>query len=81
MHDLGEIFVCIKGKFAMIWGNDGEHRIELGPMDTFSVPVGIMRTFDNVGDEPGTLLVIYDGGGEVLGAISKRPEEGRPPKP
>lgn len=79
-HDLGEIFVCIKGRFAMIWGNDGEHRIELGPLDTFSVPLGIMRTFDNVGDEPGTLLVIYDGGGEVLGAISKRPEEGQPPK-
>jgi len=80
MHDLGEIFVCIKGKFAILWGNKGEHSIELGPLDTFSVPVGIMRTFDNIGDEEGTLLVIYDGGGEVLGAISKPPEGEDPPE-
>ena len=76
MHDLGEVFVCIKGRFSIVWGNRSEHSIELGPLDTFSVPLGIMRRFDNVGDEPGTLRVIYDGGGEILGAISKPPDGG-----
>lgn len=56
-------------KFAILYGDHGEHSIELDPLDTISVPVGLMRTFKNIGNTSGILMVIYDGPGEVLGKI------------
>lgn len=72
-HRLPEVFIVMKGIFQIIWGNQGENSIELGPLDTVSVPVNVMRTFRNAGNEEGILQVIYDGPGEVLGEIFVRP--------
>lgn len=68
-HRLPEVFVVLKGRFAIIWGERGEHEVELGEFDTISVPVNVMRTFRNIGDGEGLLQAIYDGPGEVLGEI------------
>lgn len=68
-HDAPEIFVPISGRFAIIYGDKGEHQVELEPLDTISVPVNLMRTFKNIGNVTGILMVIYDGPGEVLGKI------------
>lgn len=68
-HALPEVFIALTGRFQIIFGDHGEHAIELEPYDTISVPVGVMRNFKNVGNVNGLLMVIYDGPGEVLGKI------------
>ena len=55
-----EIFICVKGRYEIWWGNEGENVVELGPLDTFAVPSGLMRTVKNVTDGDGQILVIYD---------------------
>lgn len=73
-HNLPEVFICMKGTFEIIWGNEGQHTVRLAFLDTISVPIGVMRSFRNVGSEPGILQVIYDGGGKVLGEIFVPPK-------
>ena len=68
-HDAAEIFIPISGRFAIIYGDDGEHQVDLEPLDTISVPIGVMRTFKNIGNVNGVLMVLYDGVGDVLDKI------------
>ncbi|MBN9425689.1 MAG: cupin domain-containing protein [Burkholderiales bacterium] len=74
-HRLPEVFTVLRGRFAILWGNQAQHHVELGEFDTISVPNNVMRTFRNIGDEEGLLQVIYDGGGEVLGEIFVQPAD------
>jgi quercetin dioxygenase-like cupin family protein len=68
-HPYAEIFICLKGKYAIAWGDAGENVVELNQYDTFSVPPGVMRKVYNVGDGPGMIIGIYDGGGDPLEGI------------
>lgn len=52
-----EIFMCLKGRFEVSWGDQGQHRIELDPFDMIDVPLGVTRAFKNVSDETGLLHV------------------------
>ena len=63
--DTVENFFCIEGNFEITWGAEGEHAIELGPLDFVSVPAGVYREFRNTGAKMGRLLV----------AIQSSPEE------
>lgn len=56
-----EAFFCLSGRFAIEWGPRGEESITLEPWDFIHVPKGVVRTFKNVGDEEGALLVIIQG--------------------
>ncbi len=56
-----ETFTCIQGRFRIEWGDNAEHAIELNLFDTISVPPGVMRRFENIGDETGLLYVILQG--------------------
>jgi quercetin dioxygenase-like cupin family protein len=55
-----ENFMCLQGRFEVCWGDEGEHKITLDPMDFVSVPSGISRNFKNVSDETGRLLAIIE---------------------
>ena len=57
-----EVFIPISGTWAIYW-NEGDEMEELvlGPMDCISVPAKVMRSFRNVGDSYGYLLVIIGG--------------------
>lgn len=68
-HDAPEIFIPMTGRFVIEYGDDGQKRVELEPLDVISVPIGLMRTFRNVGNVNGILMVIYDGPGNVLDKI------------
>ena len=57
-HNTVENFLCLCGRFEIAWGDDGEHRIVLDPLDMISVPRGENRSFRNVSDEIGRLLVM-----------------------
>lgn len=71
-----ETFTCIKGKFRIEWGDDGEHATELGLYDTISVPPAVMRRFVNISDETGLLYVILQGSERGLGDVGYAPSVG-----
>jgi mannose-6-phosphate isomerase-like protein (cupin superfamily) len=56
-----QVFFPLNGKMTVIWGDDGEHQIELNQWDCISVPVGVMRGFQN--PNPHDLIVYSVVGG------------------
>jgi uncharacterized RmlC-like cupin family protein len=53
-----ENFMCLQGRFEIAWGDEGEHKLVLDPFDMISVPRGENRSFTNVSNELGRLLVM-----------------------
>ncbi len=53
-----ENFMCLSGRFEIAWGDHGEHKLVLDPLDMISVPRGENRSFRNVSNEGGRLLVM-----------------------
>jgi quercetin dioxygenase-like cupin family protein len=53
-----ENFLCLSGRFEIAWGDRGEHKIVLEPLDMISVPRGENRSFRNIAKETGRLLVM-----------------------
>src|SRR5260370_21852790 len=53
-----ENFMCLAGRFEIAWGDRGEHKLVLDPLDMISVPRGENRSFRNVSDVTGRLLVM-----------------------
>ncbi len=53
-----ENFLCLSGRFEIAWGDQGEHTLVLEPLDMISVPRGENRSFRNVSNELGRLLVM-----------------------
>jgi quercetin dioxygenase-like cupin family protein len=53
-----ENFFCLSGRFEICWGDEGENKLVLEPLDMISVPRGENRRFRNVSDETGRLLVM-----------------------
>jgi mannose-6-phosphate isomerase-like protein (cupin superfamily) len=68
-----ETFTCIRGRFRIEWGDDGQHSTELNLFDTISVPPGVMRRFHNISDESGLLYVILQGGESKLRDVEYPP--------
>ncbi|MFA7680699.1 MAG: cupin domain-containing protein [Pigmentiphaga sp.] len=61
-----ETFMALDGKYEITWGDDGEHSTILEPFDLIAVPAGIYRAFRNVDDHTAKLLVVIQGGKEVM---------------
>lgn len=55
-----ETFFCLEGTFEVTWGDQGEHKVVLEPMDLVSVPQGVMRAFRNISDVTGRLFVTIE---------------------
>src|SRR5215510_15424879 len=53
-----ENFLCLSGRFEIAWGDQGEQTLVLEPLDMISVPRGENRSFRNVSNELGRLLVM-----------------------
>ena len=60
-HPTIEVFVAMSGRWAIIWGDDGENEAVLEPFDVVSVPPGVMRGFRNVGEDHAILMAILGG--------------------
>ncbi len=71
-----ENFFCLSGSFEITWGDSGEHRVVLDPMDMISVPPRVIRTFHNVSDEDAHLLVFVQGKNHELNDVSYPPHVG-----
>lgn len=59
-----EHFFCLKGRFRIRWGDEGEHETFLDPFDMIAVPKAVCRDFTNVTDETAYLLVLITGGSD-----------------
>ena len=58
-HETNEVFMPLKGRWKIFWGDDEETRcVFLDPWDVASCPPHVMRGFRNVSDEEGLLFVI-----------------------
>lgn len=45
-HDTVETFVPMNGRWRMVWDDEnGEDYVDVGPLDVFSFPAGVMRRF------------------------------------
>jgi uncharacterized RmlC-like cupin family protein len=53
-----ENFFCLNGRFEIAWGDEGENKLVLEPLDMVSVPPGVHRKFTNVSEETARLLVM-----------------------
>ena len=53
-----ENFFCLSGRFEIAWGDRGEHTLVLEPLDMIAVPRGENRSFRNISNELGRLLVM-----------------------
>jgi mannose-6-phosphate isomerase-like protein (cupin superfamily) len=53
-----ENFFCLSGRFEIAWGDLGEHTLVLEPLDMISVPQGENRSFRNISNGVGRLLVM-----------------------
>jgi len=71
-----EAFFCLSSRFEIRWGDKGEECLLLEPYDFIHVPPGVVRTFVNVGDERGALLVIIQGDRHEFDDVSFTPEAG-----
>jgi uncharacterized RmlC-like cupin family protein len=59
-----EHFFCLKGRFRIRWGDEGENEINLEPFDMIRVPKAVCRDFTNITNETAYLLVLITGARE-----------------
>lgn len=64
-HDGDEHHVVLSGRWRM---TQGEHVVELGPGDYLAWDPAVPHDVENVGDEPGRLLIVYPRRGRRTGA-------------
>ncbi|MEM7045533.1 MAG: cupin domain-containing protein [Pseudomonadota bacterium] len=60
-HDSEEVFIVMTGRWKVAWGTNGENALELGQFDGVSVPSGVMRSFENLGDREHVLMAVVGG--------------------
>ncbi|MEZ5835600.1 MAG: hypothetical protein R3D03_07720 [Geminicoccaceae bacterium] len=48
--------MAMTGRWKVRWGTNGEHSTELDTFDGISVPSGVMRSFENMGDRENVLM-------------------------
>ena len=68
-----ETFTVLRGRFEVTWNDRGQDRVELGELDTISVPPGVARAFRNIGTSEGLLQVIITGGVHDMNDIAFAP--------
>ena len=52
-HDTNETFICLEGKWKVIWGRHAEHSVLLDKYDVCSIPPFVPRRFECVEPEAG----------------------------
>jgi uncharacterized RmlC-like cupin family protein len=60
-HKTVEVFMPLTGRWSVIWGDEGEHELQIGQYDTISIPPGVLRGFRNDSAEEAMLLALVGG--------------------
>ena len=74
--DTYETFTVMRGRFAFLWGDEGDQSVVLDEFDVISVPPRVNRAFRNVGDREGVLQVVITGGVHDHNDIDLSPQVG-----
>ncbi|MBK7774250.1 MAG: hypothetical protein IPI43_08920 [Sandaracinaceae bacterium] len=62
VHTLStEMFCVLEGRFEVSWGDHGEHKVELGRLDTIVIPRGFNRAFTALSEGENWILPIVVG--------------------
>ena len=73
-----EHFFCLKGRFLIRWGDQGENEMVPEPFDLIRVPKAVCRDFTNISDDTAYLLVLITGSSEAdYNDIGFAPEESK----
>lgn len=73
-HPYNEVFMPLNARFRLFWGDDLIDHIDLDPFDLVSVPAGVFRTFENLDDQDGYMVAIFDHGGDPHTGIVVPPD-------
>ena len=64
-HFESQVLLVQEGRWRVTLNNESPVSVELGPFDTFSVPVGAWRRFESIGAETGLLVILTGGDARV----------------
>jgi len=69
-HKTVEVFIPLNSRWRIVWGEEGQHSVELEPYDMISIPPGVHRLYTNIGNVEGLLLTVLGGrdSGKVMWA-------------
>lgn len=73
-HPYNEVFMPLNAHFRLHWGEDLDQSIDLEPFDLVSVPAGVFRTFENLDEQDGFMVAIFDHGGDPHTGIVVPPD-------
>ena len=73
-HPYNEVFMPLDARFRVLWGEGLTESEVLGPFDIVSIPAGVFRTFENLDDQPGHMMAIFDHGGDPHTGIVVPPD-------
>jgi quercetin dioxygenase-like cupin family protein len=73
-----ETFMCLKGQFEVLWGDDGQYSTLLDEHDMISMPPNVMRAFRNTGHTPEAILLVLIQGaaGDMAADVQYAPSTG-----
>ncbi|HTP95917.1 MAG TPA: cupin domain-containing protein [Burkholderiales bacterium] len=71
-----EIFICMSGRYEVIWGDKGEHSVLLDPCDMIAVPPGVFRRFRNASDVADAKLLVLVQGEKTFADVKFDPAVG-----
>lgn len=63
-HPYNEVFMPLDATFRFFWGENVDESVEVEPMGVISVPAGVFRTFEKLGDGTGHVMSILDTPGD-----------------
>ena len=72
LHFTAEVFICAKGEWDFIWGNNAEHSARVREGDVFTIPTWIFRGFINRADDDAFLFAVL--GQDDTGGIIWHPK-------
>ena len=73
-HPYNEVFMPLNTRFRLFWGETLSDWLDLEPFDLISVPAGVFRTFENLDEQPGYMVAIFDHGGDPHTGIVVPPD-------
>lgn len=74
-HATEEVFFVVEGVMTFVWGERGEHQIEIGRYDTVTMPKDVFRGFSNRTDQVARMMVTVEGSPDEVRNSVTYPQE------
>jgi len=64
-HHAAQVYMVKDGRWRITLNRENPVTTEIGPLDTFSVPIGAWQKVENIGDDTGMIVAMTGGDGRV----------------